>query len=40
MVVVDGRVVVDGGAPTLCDADAVIAAAQQASAQLWARAGA
>jgi 5-methylthioadenosine/S-adenosylhomocysteine deaminase len=40
MVVVDGRIVVDGGAPTLCDADAVIAAAQRAAAQLWARASA
>jgi 5-methylthioadenosine/S-adenosylhomocysteine deaminase len=38
MVVVDGRIVVDGGAPTLCDADAVIAAARQAAGQLWARA--
>jgi 5-methylthioadenosine/S-adenosylhomocysteine deaminase len=40
MVMVDGRVVVDGGAPTLCDADAVIAAGQQAAAQLWKRASA
>jgi 5-methylthioadenosine/S-adenosylhomocysteine deaminase len=40
MVVVDGRIVVDGGAPTLCDADAVIADAQRAAAQLWARASA
>ena len=38
MVVVNGRIVVEGGAPTLCDAQAVIADAQRAAAQLWARA--
>jgi 5-methylthioadenosine/S-adenosylhomocysteine deaminase len=40
MVIVDGRIVVDGGAPTQCDADAVIAAGQRAAEQLWKRAGA
>jgi 5-methylthioadenosine/S-adenosylhomocysteine deaminase len=38
MVIVDGEIVVDGGAPTRCDADAVIAAGKHAATQLWKRA--
>lgn len=38
MVIVDGRVVVDDGQPTLCDATQVIEAGKRAAAQLWARA--
>jgi 5-methylthioadenosine/S-adenosylhomocysteine deaminase len=40
MVIVDGEIVVDGGAPTRCDADAVIAAGKHAATQLWKRASA
>jgi 5-methylthioadenosine/S-adenosylhomocysteine deaminase len=38
MVIVDGRIVVDDGLPTLCDAQQVIEAGNQAAKQLWARA--
>jgi 5-methylthioadenosine/S-adenosylhomocysteine deaminase len=37
--VIDGKVVMENGKPTLFDADAVIAAAQKAADRLWARAG-
>jgi len=37
MVIVDGRVVVDDGLPTLCDAQQVIEAGNRAAKQLWAR---
>ncbi|MEA3123516.1 MAG: 5-methylthioadenosine/S-adenosylhomocysteine deaminase [Caballeronia sp.] len=38
MVIVDGRIVVDDGLPTLCDAQQVIEAGNRAAQQLWARA--
>jgi len=38
MVIVDGRIVVDDGRPTLCDAQQVIEAGNRAAKQLWARA--
>ena len=38
MVVVDGRIVVDDGHPTLCDAQTVIRAGNKAAQQLWERA--
>jgi 5-methylthioadenosine/S-adenosylhomocysteine deaminase len=38
MVIVDGRIVVDDGHPTLCDAQQVIEAGNRAAKQLWARA--
>ena len=38
MVVVDGRVVVQDGRPTLCDAEEVIREGNRAAQQLWARA--
>jgi 5-methylthioadenosine/S-adenosylhomocysteine deaminase len=38
MVIVDGRIVVDDGLPTLCDAQQVIEAGNRAAKQLWARA--
>lgn len=38
MVIVDGRIVVDDGEPTLCDAREVIEAGHRAATQLWARA--
>ncbi|MEA3115103.1 MAG: 5-methylthioadenosine/S-adenosylhomocysteine deaminase [Caballeronia sp.] len=38
MVIVDGRIVVDDGLPTLCDARQVIEAGNRAAKQLWARA--
>jgi 5-methylthioadenosine/S-adenosylhomocysteine deaminase len=37
MVIVDGRIVVDDGLPTLCDAQQVIEAGNRAAKQLWAR---
>ena len=38
MVMVDGRIVVDGGAATQVDGEAVIAEAQRVSAAMWDRA--
>lgn len=37
--VIDGKVVMENGKPTMFDADDVIAAAQKAADRLWARAG-